>query len=71
MIEVKMTLGMKLKVLRISKNMDLKDVSKKSGISVAEISNIENDKNKPQIATIKKLAEAFDYDYNQLYDYLY
>jgi transcriptional regulator with XRE-family HTH domain len=71
MIEVKMTLGMKLKVLRISKNMDLKDVSKKSGISIAEISNIENDKNKPQIATIKKLAEAFDYDYNQLYDYLY
>ena len=71
MIDVKLTLGMKLKILRISKKMELKEVSEKSGISIAELSNIENDKNKPQIATIQKLSKAFDYDYNQLYDYLY
>lgn len=71
MIEVKLTLGTKLKILRLSKKMDLKEVSKKSGLSVAELSNIENDKHKPQPATIKKLSKAFDYDYNQLYDYLY
>ena len=71
MITTELTLGIKLKVLRLTKKMDLKTVSQKSGISVVELSNLENDKHKPQTATIKKLAKAFDYDYNQLYDYLY
>ena len=71
MITLNLTLGMKLKVLRISKNMELKDLSKKTGLSIVELSNIENDKHKPRLDTIQKLAKAFDYDYNQLYDYLY
>ena len=70
-MKIELTLGMKLKVLRLTKEMDLKTLSKKSGVSVVELSNIENDKHKPRIATIKNLAKAFDYDYNQLYDYLY
>lgn len=71
MIERQLTLGMKIKVIRTMKKMNLSDVSKKSGISIPELSNIENDKNKPKPETIKKLSKAFDYDYNELYDYLY
>lgn len=66
-----LTLGIKLKTLRNSKNMTLQEVSQKSGISVVEISQIENDKYKPRMATIKKLSKAFDYDFEELYDYLY
>lgn len=66
-----LTLGMKLKTLRNSKKMTLQEVSEKSGVSIVELSQIENDKNKPQMGTIKKLSKAFDYDFEELYDYLY
>lgn len=66
-----LTLGMKLKALRNSKKMTLQEVSEKSEVSIVELSQIENDKYKPRMVTIKKLSKAFDYDFEELYDYLY
>lgn len=66
-----MNIGTKIKQIRNSKNMSLEELSKKSGISLTELSNIENNKCKPTVVTIKKISKAFDYDYDKLYDYLY
>jgi transcriptional regulator with XRE-family HTH domain len=51
-------LGEKIKALRVEKNMSLKDLSERSGISAAAIHKIESNGIIPTITTMMKISDA-------------
>lgn len=51
-------LGEKIKILRTEKNMSLKDLSERSGISAAAIHKIESNGIIPTITTMMKISDA-------------
>lgn len=53
-------IGFKIKELRNAKKMTLQDVANETGFSTALISQIENNKISPPIATLSKIAHFFD-----------
>lgn len=60
-------LGDLIKKLREERGMTITEVSKKSGISIAQISRIENGKrDKPKPETLYSIAKALDYSHNVL-----
>lgn len=62
--------GQILKDIRQSKGLTLGEMTKRTGITNATISLIENEKVVPRPATIKKLSEAYEMDYIELYELL-
>lgn len=59
-------LGRNLKRIRSAKNMSQGDIARALGIDRGYISNIENGKRNPTLATITKLAEALNVSVNDL-----
>jgi transcriptional regulator with XRE-family HTH domain len=59
-------IGERVRQLRQTGNMTLATVAKRSGISAATLSKIENDKVSPTFANLIRLAEAFDTSLAQL-----
>jgi transcriptional regulator with XRE-family HTH domain len=53
-------LGSKIRELRLKKNYTLQDVAAKTGLSKPFLSQIENDHVGPPVATLLKLARAFN-----------
>jgi transcriptional regulator with XRE-family HTH domain len=53
-------LGSKIRELRLKKNYTLQDVTAKTGLSKPFLSQIENDHVVPPVATLLKLARAFN-----------
>lgn len=53
-------LGRNLKLIRTKKRISQGDIARALGIDRAFISNIENGKTNPTLATIAKLAKALD-----------
>lgn len=53
-------IGVKIKELRNAKKLTLQDVANETGFSTALISQIENNKISPPIATLSKIAHFFD-----------
>lgn len=56
-----------LREIRQSKNLTIKDLSKKSGVNAGYISEIECGKKKPTIDILCKLAKALKCDVSELY----
>jgi transcriptional regulator with XRE-family HTH domain len=56
MVKMKLNMGTKIKKLRKAKELSLKAVSEKVGLSPSLLSQIENDKVTPSIATLFKIA---------------
>ena len=54
-----MTLGQKIKKLRIENNLTQKDISELVNVTFQTVSKWENDENEPDIATLRKLASVF------------
>ena len=54
-----MTLGQKLKKLRIDKNLTQKDLADQLHVTFQTVSKWENDENEPDIATLKELAKLY------------
>ena len=54
-----MTLGQKIKKLRIENNLTQKDISELVSVTFQTVSKWENDENEPDIATLRKLASVF------------
>ncbi len=50
--------GLKIKGLRESKNLTLEEIAERSGLSVDQISSIENDQNLPSLGPLIKIARA-------------
>ena len=63
--------GDKIKEMRKAKNLNIYDLSLRSGLSQVEISQIENSKRKPRMLTVKKIAEALECDFETLYHIIY
>ena len=59
-------LGKNLKRIRTEKGISQGDIVKASGIDKAMISNIENGKTNPTLATIAKLAKAIGVSVGEL-----
>jgi len=57
-----MQIGEKIKLLRFSKNMTIKKLATKTGLSVGFISNVERDVNSPTISSLQKICQALDTD---------
>ena len=59
-----MTIGSKIKELRLQKGMNQKDLAKKAGISNTYLSDIEHQRTNPSIKTLSKIAEALEIDFD-------
>lgn len=59
-------LGRNLKRIRTEKNMSQGDIARALGVDRGYISNIENGKRNPTLATITKLAEALKVSVGEL-----
>ncbi|MFY8020174.1 MAG: helix-turn-helix domain-containing protein [Bacteroidia bacterium] len=64
--QVQIIFGLKLRQLRNAKGFSLSDLSKKSGISLSYINEIEKGKKYPKSDKIMALAEALSIPYDQL-----
>lgn len=60
-------LGIFIKSLRKEKNLTLKELSKLSGVSFAQIGKIERGETHPTKKTISKIAHALSYNQNELF----
>jgi transcriptional regulator with XRE-family HTH domain len=56
-----------LREVREARNLTVGELSKKTGIAVANIKRIEEGTQSPTVKTIARLAEALDYDYDSLF----
>ena len=59
-------LGLNIKKIRTDKNMSQGDIARALGVDRGYISNIENGKRNPTLATITKLAEALKVSADEL-----
>ena len=53
-------IGAKIRTLRRAKKLTLQEVANETGFSTALISQLENNKISPPIATLSKIAHFFD-----------
>ncbi|WP_027703185.1 helix-turn-helix domain-containing protein [Metaclostridioides mangenotii] len=53
-------IGSKLRALRKSKKMSLKDLSSSTGISITFLSDIEHDRSNPSIDSLKAISKTFN-----------
>ena len=51
-------IGAKIKGIRESKNLSIEEISESSGLSVDQITSIENDQNLPSLGPLIKIARA-------------
>lgn len=59
--------GKQMKEIRLQKNMKRSELSKLSGVSEVQITNIEKGRMRPGVLTLKKLADALNYDFGLIY----
>lgn len=60
-------LGQRLRSLRQQRGFTLREVAEQSSLSVALLSQIENNKTEPSVGTLRKLAVVFDADVSLLF----
>lgn len=63
-----MKIGEKIKKARIEKKFTQRELGEKLGVSQAMIGQYENEKRKPKLETLKKIATALDVPVALLYD---
>ena len=61
-------LGKKLKSARREKGFSLEELAKRSGFSKSFLSQIENGKNSPSIASLKKITDALEVSIGSLFE---
>lgn len=65
-----MTLGEKIKTLRKEQNLTLQDLSDRTGLTKESICHYENNKVKPSLVSIQKLATGLNCKFEDLYELL-
>lgn len=56
-----------LKELRLKKNMTLRELELRSGVSKTQLNSIELNEKEPTITTLVRIAKALDVDIKDLY----
>lgn len=59
-------LGPKIKALREQKEMEIKELARKTGLTVSYVRNIENSFRNPSLASLEKIATALEVSPNVL-----
>ncbi len=59
-----------IKRLRTEKGYSINEFAEKTGFSVVQIKNIENNRNKPRVFNLNKIAEVLGCSYDYLYSKL-
>ena len=54
-------IGAKLQLLRLAENLTLDELSEKSGVSTAILSQIERNKSNPTLSTLWKITQTLDH----------
>jgi len=62
-----MTFGERINELRKEKNYTLNQLSILTGLNVMTLSKIENDRHRPSVLTVGKLANVFEVDFDSLW----
>lgn len=62
-----MDIGPKLKQLRLSKKLTIKDLAARTGLSGGFISNVERDVNSPTISSLQKICQALNTNIGELF----
>lgn len=60
---------LRIKEIRLKRNMSQEELSKLSNVSASYISELESNSKMPTILTLCKLADALDVDVSELYIY--
>ena len=60
-------LGRRIRVLRQTARMSLRELSRSAGMSTASVSAIENDKSSPTLATLHKVLRALGTDFAEFF----
>lgn len=63
-----MSLGKRIKMVRNKAGLSLKNVAKKSSVTVSFLSQVERDKATPSLKSLKNIANALGVRTNQLLD---
>ena len=63
---IKLIFGLKLKQLRVDKNLSIAQLAKKSGVSLSYLNEIENGKKYPKSDKIAAISSALDVTYDNL-----
>lgn len=63
-----MKIKIKIKEIRKNRNITLKELSKKSGISTTHINDIENNLKSPGLFSMIVISQALKVDINDLFD---
>ncbi|MCH7973954.1 MAG: helix-turn-helix transcriptional regulator, partial [Bacteroidetes bacterium] len=63
---IKLIFGLKLKQLRLNKKLSISQLSKKSGISISYLNEIENGKKYPKSDKIAAISSALNVTYDNL-----
>ncbi|MFA6025653.1 MAG: XRE family transcriptional regulator [Ignavibacteriaceae bacterium] len=63
---IKLVFGLKLKQLRLEKNLSLTQLAEKSGLSISYLNEIESGKKYPKSAKIAVIAQTLDVSYDKL-----
>lgn len=63
-------LALKIRVLRVQKNMTQEDLARASGVCPCSICFIENGKKKPRASTVVKIANALSVEPEELLKYV-
>lgn len=61
-------LGRKLKVIRKDRGYSLEELARRTGFSKSFLSQIENNKNSPSIASLKKITQALEVSIGELFE---
>lgn len=64
-----MTFGENLRMIRKQKKLTLKDVAEKAGLSIVSVNFYENNKQKPTLVNVQKLADALGCKFEKLYEF--
>ena len=59
-----------IKRLRTEKGYSINEFAEKTGFSIVQIKNIENNKNKPRVFNLNKIADVLGCSYDYLYSKL-
>lgn len=60
-------IGKHLREIRMEKGIKRYELSQKSGVSKTQITNIEKGRMKPNVVTLKKIADVLECDFDYFY----
>ena len=62
-------IGRRIRLIRTKKNINLKDISSTTGITISKLIKIENGKTNFQLSTLNKILKALGVNFKEFYSF--